>query len=127
MSSSSLSAENRRLDDVRVLYVVMEYPEENLGQILPQRPLSSAEVDQMLAPTVEALSFMHQSGFVHGDIKPSNVMAVDDQLKISADSLRKTGERDKRFAWRLHSTRSGEDRPLPGDGRMVSRCNPGRT
>ena len=87
-----------RLDDLRVLYVVMEYADENLGQILPQRSLSSAEVDQMLPPTVEALSFLHQSGFVHGDIKPANVMAVDDQLKISADSLRKPGERNKRAA-----------------------------
>ncbi|MGA8637543.1 MAG: TonB family protein, partial [Candidatus Sulfotelmatobacter sp.] len=33
------------------------------------------------------------SGFVHGRIKPSNIMAVGDQLKISADRLCKSGER----------------------------------
>jgi TonB family protein len=77
------------------LYVVMEYAEENLAQILPQRPLSPEEVKEMLPPTAETLAFLHQAGFAHGRIKPSNIMAVENQLKISADSLRKAGERDK--------------------------------
>ena len=83
------------IDGANFLYVVMEYAEENLGQILPQRPLSPAEVNEMLPPTAEALAFLHQSGLAHGHIKPSNILAIDNQLKISADSLRKTGERDK--------------------------------
>src|ERR1039458_3662060 len=84
-----------QIDGGNFLYVVMEYAEENLAQILPQRPLSPAEVKEMLPPTAETLAFLHQAGFAHGHIKPSNIMAVDNQLKISADSLRKTGERDK--------------------------------
>jgi TonB family protein len=84
-----------QIDASNFLYVVMEYAEENLAQILPQRPLSPEEVKEMLPPTAEALSFLHQAGFAHGHIKPSNIMAVDNQLKISADSLRKAGERDK--------------------------------
>ena len=83
-----------QIDDAKFLYVVMEYAEENLAQILPLRPLSSAEVKEMLPPTAEALAYLHQAGFSHGHIKPSNILAVDNQLKISADSLRKTGERD---------------------------------
>jgi TonB family protein len=47
----------------------------------------------MLQPTAEALAFLHKAGFVHGGIKPSNIMAVKDELKISADGLRQTGER----------------------------------
>jgi TonB family protein len=80
------------IGDQRFLYVVMEYAEEDLGQILPIRPLSSEEVSGMLPPTAQALDFLHQAGFVHGRIKPSNVMAVNDQLKISADGLSRTGE-----------------------------------
>lgn len=76
-----------------VLYVVMEYADENLSQILPQRALTSDEVKELLPPTVEALNFLHRSGFVHGQIKPSNVMAIENQIKISSDHLRKTGER----------------------------------
>jgi TonB family protein len=84
-----------QIDGTSFLYVVMEYAEENLAQILPQRALSPAEVKEMLPPTVEALLFLHQAGFVHAHLKPSNVLAVDNQLKISSDSLRKPGEPDK--------------------------------
>jgi TonB family protein len=81
------------LDGASYLYVVMEYAEEDLSQILPQRPLSPAEASAMLQPTVEVISYLHQVGFVHGRIKPSNILAVDDQLKISSDGLFQTGEK----------------------------------
>jgi TonB family protein len=82
------------IDGTRLLYVVMEYAEENLSEILPLRPLSAEEVSEMLPPTAEALAYLHQSGFAHGRIRPSNIMAVDNQLKISADGLGKIGDRD---------------------------------
>ena len=85
-----------QIDGTNLLYVVMEYAEEDLAQILPSRSLSPGEVREMLPPTVDALTFLHHAGFVHGHIKPSNVMAVNNQLKISADHLRKTGERENR-------------------------------
>jgi len=82
-----------QIDDTRLLYVVTEYAEENLAEILPLRPLSAAEASEMLRPSAEALAYLHKSGFVHGRIKPANIMAVGDQLKISADRLSKPGER----------------------------------
>lgn len=81
------------IDNRRFVYIVMEYAEEDLGQILPARALSSEEVAGMLPPTANAIQFLHQAGFVHGRIKPSNVMAVSDQLKISMDGLGRPGER----------------------------------
>lgn len=81
------------LDGARYLYVVMEYAEEDLSQILPQRPLTSAEASAMLQPTVEVLGYLHHAGFVHGRMKPSNILAVDDKLKVSADGLSRKGER----------------------------------
>lgn len=83
-----------QLEGERYLYVVMEYADEDLAQVIPQRSLSPAEVKEMLPPTADALSFLHKAGFVHAHVKPSNVMAVDNQLKISADHLRKTGDRN---------------------------------
>jgi TonB family protein len=84
-----------QIDGNNFLYVVMEYAEENLAQIFPQRPLSPEEVKEMLPPAAEVLAYLHQAGLAHGHIKPSNIMAVADRLKISSDSLRKSGERDK--------------------------------
>jgi len=70
-----------------LLYAVMEFAEEDLSQILPQRPLTSPEVADLLPPMLEALSYLHGKGFVHGRIRPSNVLAVGDQLKLSSDQV----------------------------------------
>ncbi|MBV9179930.1 MAG: TonB family protein [Acidobacteria bacterium] len=74
-----------------VLYVVTEYADENLGQILPVRALSPTEAEAMLRPTIDALSYLHRQGLVHGHLRPSNVMAVYDQLKLSSDSIQAAG------------------------------------
>jgi TonB family protein len=76
-----------QLDDVELLYVVMEYAEEDLSQILPNRPLTPAEAREMLDPVLDALAYVNGQGLVHGHIKPANIMAVEDQLKISSDGL----------------------------------------
>lgn len=41
----------------------------------------------MLPPVVDVLSYIHEKRLVHGHIKPSNIMAVDNQLKLSSDSI----------------------------------------
>ena len=74
------------------LYVVTEYAEENLSQILPSRPLTSAEAREMLGPLLSALEYLHNRGLVHGYVKPANIMAIDDQLKLSSDGIRAAGE-----------------------------------
>jgi eukaryotic-like serine/threonine-protein kinase len=94
-----------QIDGTLFLYVVMEYAEETLAEILPLRAISSAEVSEMLGPAAEALAALHHAGFVHGSIKPSNVMAVDNQLKLSADGLGRSGDRG---SWRA---RSGYEAP----------------
>ncbi len=81
-----------QIDDTPLLYVVMEFAEENLGEILPLRALSGEEAREVLLPAAKALAALRRSGFVHGRIKPSNVMAVGEKLKISSDGLGKAGE-----------------------------------
>lgn len=76
-----------RLDSSSYVYVVMEYAEEDLSEILPQRALAPSEVSELLPPLLDALSYLHEKGYVHGRVKPSNVLAVGDQLKLSADSI----------------------------------------
>jgi TonB family protein len=81
------------LDGTELLYVVMEYAEENLSQILPERALTEEETRGMLVPILGALQFVHDRGFVHGHIQPSNILAVADEVKLSSDALSMTGER----------------------------------
>ena len=80
-----------QIGDAKLLYVVMEYAEENLSDIVPQRPLPENEVST-LAPALDALAYLHAKGLVHGRIKPTNIMASGDQLKLSTDGLRRAGE-----------------------------------
>lgn len=81
-----------QIDDTPVLYVVMELAEEDLSQILPQRALTPAEVTDLLPPLLDALSYLHEKGLVHGRITPSNVLAAGDQLKLSADQIHSSSE-----------------------------------
>lgn len=74
------------------LFVVSEYAEQNLAQILPHRGLTSDEAREMLAPTLEALAFLHGKGLVHGRLQPPNLLVVNDQLKLSSDGIRPRGE-----------------------------------
>ena len=80
------------------LFVVMEYAEQSLSQILPHRALTADETREMLLPTLDALVFLHHQNLVHGAIKPSNLLVVNDQLKISSDTIRPAGELTTRVA-----------------------------
>jgi TonB family protein len=80
------------MDAAPFLYVVTEFADEVLAEILPERPLTPSEAREMLDPVLDALSYLHGKGFLHGRLKPSNIMAVGDQLKLSSDSLHAAGE-----------------------------------
>jgi len=88
------------------IYVVMEYAEENLAQVLPSRALTASEAHQMLPPLLEALSYLHSQGLVHGHVQPSNILAVGDMLKLSTDCVRPAGSTD-----RLQAGKSGYAAP----------------
>lgn len=77
-----------KVDETGVLYVVTEYAGEVLSGILPERPLTADETKQMLEPTINALEYLHDRGLVHGRLKPTNIMVVDERLKLSAENIR---------------------------------------
>jgi TonB family protein len=76
---------------VELLYVVTEYADESLAQVIPDRPLSGPEARAMLLPVVDALAHLHGRGLVHGHIKPSNILVVGEQLKVPVESVRRAG------------------------------------
>jgi TonB family protein len=80
------------IESTQLLYAVTEYAEESLSQILPYRPLTPEEARDTLRPLLDVLAYIHAKGFVHGHIKPTNVMAVGDLIKVSSDGLCGVGE-----------------------------------
>jgi TonB family protein len=79
------------VDGVDVLYVVTEYADEVLSEILGERALNAAETREMLRQVMEALFELHERNLVHGHLKPSNIMVVDDRVKLSSDRLQIAG------------------------------------
>lgn len=75
------------IDGCPFVYQVTEYADEVLAEILPARPLTADEAREMLGPVLDALEYLHARDYVHGRLKPSNVLVVNDLLKLSADSM----------------------------------------
>jgi TonB family protein len=76
-----------QLGNAQMLYVVTEFAEENLAQILPSRALTPSETEYMLRSVLEVLAYLHGAGLAHGRLKPANVMAVGDDLRLSSDTI----------------------------------------
>lgn len=83
-----------RVEGSSYLYVLMECADDDLSRILPERALETAEVSELLPPVLDALSYLHRNGFVHGRVKPSNVLAAADQLKLSSDQVAPVARQD---------------------------------
>jgi len=80
------------MDGSPCLFVVTELASENLGELLPQRALSPEEAAGMMAPVLGTLDFLHEKGLVHGGVKPSNILAIRDTIKLSPDRILPAGE-----------------------------------
>lgn len=95
------------------VYAVMEYADENLSEILPSRALSTEEAREMLGPLLDCLGYLHGSGYVHGHVHPGNIMAAQNQLKLSSDSIRQAGE-----PYPVAQKRSRYEAPEAGKGAL---------
>ena len=87
-----LEAGRCQLGGLQFLFVVMEYAEQTLAQILPQRALTPDEVREMLLPILAALAFLHRKRLVQGQLKPANILVIGDQLKLASDTIRPADE-----------------------------------
>lgn len=79
------------LRETKLFYIVLEYADEDLSQVLPMRALTQAEGLDMLPPVLDALSYLHRQGLVHSRLRPQNIVAVHERLKLSSDSIREEG------------------------------------
>jgi len=74
------------------LYVVTDYADQNLAQLLERRALTEGETREMLAPVLDALASLHDKNLVQGRLKPSNVLVVGDQIRLASDTIRPVSE-----------------------------------
>jgi TonB family protein len=81
-----------KLDGLDLLYTVSEFADEDLGQILPSRPLNALETREVLLQIADALSYLHAGNFVHRRVHPGNIHAVGDDIKLSSDSICRSSE-----------------------------------
>lgn len=75
------------IEGAPVVYVVTEWAEEVLSQIIPERPLSPEEAREMLEPILDALSYLHAKKYVHAHLRPSNILVIENEVKLSADCI----------------------------------------
>jgi TonB family protein len=78
--------------NLQFLYVLMEYADQNLAQLLESRALTEIEARETVPPVLEALAFLHSRNLVQGQLKPSNILVVGEQLKLASDTIRPAGE-----------------------------------
>jgi len=81
-----------QLDGLPYLYTVMEYADQTLAQLLLKRVLTDDEAQEMLLPILDALEFLHGRNMVQGQLKPTNILVVGDQLKLASDTIRRVNE-----------------------------------
>jgi TonB family protein len=80
------------LDGEAYLFVVLEYADEDLGDLLPERALTAEETRGMIEPVIETLAVLHGQNLVHTRLHPGNVLAMRDKIKLASDSITRKGE-----------------------------------
>jgi hypothetical protein len=81
-----------RSEGAEVAFVVTDFGEEILADVLKDRALDATETRQMLEPLLGVLGYLHSNGYAHGRVTPANLMAVGDTLKLSSESIARIGE-----------------------------------
>ena len=83
-----------RIKSTPVAYAVMEFADEDLSQLLPLRAMTTDEAKEMIRDVSSALSYLHGKNLVHGSVRPANIRAIGDQIKLANESVLPAGEHD---------------------------------
>ncbi|HML16960.1 MAG TPA: TonB family protein [Bryobacteraceae bacterium] len=86
-----LASERSSVNGAPVVYLVTEYADETMADVLAERFLTPTEARDVLASALDALAYLHSQGLAHGHIKASNFLAIGDQLKLSVDGIAASG------------------------------------
>jgi serine/threonine protein kinase len=75
------------IDSSDLVYVVTEKKEMFLSELIPRKALNGDTAKAIIMPVVDALSFLHEKGIVHGNVKPANIVQIGQQWKLAADEI----------------------------------------
>ncbi len=66
-------------------YIVMRYVEEGqtLSDLMHQSPLTHEQAIYLISQIAKALTFAHQRGVIHRDVKPDNILIDNDQILLT--------------------------------------------
>ncbi len=76
-----------QLGETPAIYAVTEFTDQSLAEVIPVRPLTPEEARQTLEPAAGALAYLHAQGFVHGHLKPEQIRAAGESLKITSTEV----------------------------------------
>jgi serine/threonine protein kinase len=83
--------------------LVMPAADRNLRNIMDnERITNPAIIKDMFGQTLACVKFLHKNGYIHGDLKPRNIVRILRRLKlIDFDASAQIG---KQYAWTKHSS-----------------------
>jgi formylglycine-generating enzyme required for sulfatase activity len=73
-----------------MLYLVMELAQGSLENHIQKGGLSSGEIKNITAQVAQGLNYLHSQNKVHRDLKPGNILMVNQQYKLADFGLIRT-------------------------------------
>jgi TonB family protein len=70
-----------------MVYVVTELAQGSLSKTIQEHAVRAEEAKEFFDPVLDALLYLHGKGFIHGHVKPSNILVVNGQVKLSGDDF----------------------------------------
>ena len=79
-----------RFLNTEMLYLVMELAQGSLENHIQKGGLSSGEIKNITAQVAQGLNYLHGQNKVHRDLKPGNILRVNQQYKLADFGLIRT-------------------------------------
>ncbi len=76
--------------NTEMLYLVMELAQGSLENHIAKGGLSSSEIKNIAAQVAQGLNYLHGQNKVHRDLKPGNILKVNQQYKLADFGLIRT-------------------------------------
>jgi serine/threonine protein kinase len=108
------------IDGVSLLYLVMERADGDLAGVLAERALTAAEAHETLEPALQALAYLHEQGYLYGGLKPSRVLAIGEEVKLSSDCITRSGETQTHRARSVYDPPEWEEGTVSPEGDVWS-------